>query len=85
MRSEVRFIDSYPHWFTRRAKKAIHIVIRPNNINMGSGIEIPEAWRPTSKQHNSRPKWTYEGTPHNNRNNNQDRNAANQRATNSDK
>ena len=59
----------------------------PNNINRDSGIEIPEAWIPRIKQHNSRSKRSYDRTPSNNRNNNKDRNApiaANHRATNSD-
>jgi len=53
--------------------------ILANNINRSrdSGIEIPEAWIPTIKKHNSRStaKRTYEGTPSNSRNNNEDRNA----------
>ena len=58
-----------------------------NNINRGSGIEIPEASIPTIKQHNSQSMRTYEGTSSNDRNNNEHRNApiaANQRAKNSD-
>ncbi len=56
-----------------------------NNINRDSGIEIPEAWIPTIRKHNSRSttKRTYEGTPSVSRNNNENRNApitANQRA-----
>ena len=50
-------------------------------------MEIPEAWIPTIKQNNSQFMRTYGGTPSNNRNNNEDRNAliaAYQRATNSD-
>ena len=63
--------------------------LNPNNINRDGGIEIPEAWIPTIKKHNSRSttKRIYEGTTSNGRNNNEDRNApiaANQRATNSD-
>ena len=41
---EVKFIDRDPHWYTRRVKEAIHIRLRPNNINRDSEIEIPEAW-----------------------------------------
>ena len=84
---KVKFIDRDPHWYTRRVKEAIHIRLHPNNINRDSGIEIPEAWIPTIKQHNSRPKRTYEGTSANDHDINEDRNApitANQRATNSD-
>ena len=56
-----------------------------NNINRDSGIEIPEAWIPTIRKHNSRStrRQTYEGTSSVSRNNNEDRNApitANQRA-----
>ena len=60
-----------------------------HNINRVSGIEIPEAWIPTIRKHNSRltTKRTCEGTTSNSRNNNEDRNApiaANQHATNSE-
>ena len=60
-----------------------------HNINRVSGIEIPEAWIPTIRKHNSRltTKRTCEGTTSNSLNNNEDRNApiaANQHATNSD-
>ena len=72
-----------------RVKEAIHIRLHPNNINRDSGIEIPEAWIPTIKKHNSRSttKRTCEGTTSNSRNDNEDRNApiaTNQHATNSD-
>ena len=50
---EVKFIDRDPHWYTRRVKEAIHIRLHPNNINRDSGIEIPEAWIPTIRKHNS--------------------------------
>ena len=46
---EVKFSDRDPHWYTRRVKEAIHIKFHPNNINRDSGIEIPEAWIPRSK------------------------------------
>ena len=85
--SKVKFTDCYPHWYTRRVKEAIHIRLHPNNINRDSGIDFPEAWMPTVKQHNSRFMRTYEGTPSNDRNNNEDWNAsvtAYQRTTNSD-
>ena len=49
--------------------------LHPNNINRDIGIDIAEAWLPTIKQHNSRFMRTYEATPSNNRNNNEDRNA----------
>ena len=85
--SKIKFIYRYPHWYTRRVKEAIHIRLHPNNTNRDSGINIPEAWIPTIKQHNNRFMRTNEGTPYSNRNNNEDRNApitAYQRATNSD-
>ena len=68
---------------------AIHIRLHPNNINRDSGIEIPEAWIPTIRKHNSRSttKRTCEETTSTGWNNNEDRNApiaANQHATNSD-
>ena len=53
---EVKFIDRDP----RRVKEAIHIRLHPNNINRDSGIEIPEAWLPVIRKHNSRP--TTKGT-----------------------
>jgi len=50
---EVKFIDRDPHWYTRRVKEAIHKRLHPNNINRDSGIDIPEAWKPMIKKHNS--------------------------------
>ena len=43
-------------------QEAIQITLHPNNINRDSGSEIPEAWMPTIRQHNSRslPKRTAE-------------------------
>ena len=83
----MKFIDRDPHWYARKVKEAIHIRLHPNNINRDSRIDIPEAWIPTIIQHKSRFMRTYEGTPSNNRNNNEDRNApiaAYQRSTISD-
>ena len=82
--NQVKFIDRDPHRYTRRVKEAIHIRLHSNNINRGNGIEIPEAWMPTIRKHNSRSttKWTPEGTSSASRNN-EDRNTpitANQRA-----
>ena len=48
---EVKFIDRDPHWYTHRAKEAIHISLHPDNINRDNGIEIWEAWMPMIKQH----------------------------------
>ncbi|KAL9983560.1 hypothetical protein ACROYT_G005752 [Oculina patagonica] len=74
--NEVTFIDREPHWYTRRVKEAIQIRLHPNNINRDSGIEIPEAWMPKIKKHNTRRterQRTPEGTTaHRNR---EDRNA----------
>ena len=69
---KIKFIDRDPHWYTRKVKEAIHIRLHPNNINRNSRIDSPEAWIPTIKQHNSRFMKTYEGTPFNNRNNNEE-------------
>ena len=48
--NEIMFIDCDSHWYiilyTRRVKEAIHIRLRPKNINRDSGIEIPETWMP---------------------------------------
>ena len=61
---EVKFIDRDPHCYHRRVKEAIHIRLHANNINRDSGIEIPEGWMPTMKQHKSPslPQRTREGT-----------------------
>ena len=84
---EVKFIGRDPHWYTRSVKEAIHIRLHPNNFNRDSGIEIPEAWIPMIRKHNSPSTTKCEGTTSNSRNNNEDRNApiaANQPATTSD-
>ena len=49
--------------------------LHPNNIKRDNGIEIPETWMPTIKQHNSRsvPQRTSEETASNQ--NNEDRHA----------
>ena len=44
-----------PHWYSRRVEEAIHRRLHPNNINRVSGIEIPESWMPTLRQHDNRP------------------------------
>ena len=51
--NEVKFIDNDPYYYTRRVK-AIHIRLHPDNINMDSGIEMPEAWMPMIKKNNNR-------------------------------
>ena len=50
---EVKVIDKDPHWYSRRVKEAIHIRLHHNNINRDSGIEIPEGWMSTIRQHSS--------------------------------
>ena len=83
--NQVKFIVCDPHRYTRRVKEAIQIRLHSNDINRDSGIEIPKAWIPTIRKHNSRSttKRTLEGTSSVSRNNNEDRNVpitANQRA-----
>ncbi len=65
------------HRYTCRVKEAIQIRLHSNNINRDIEIEIPEAWIPKIRKHNSRSttKWTYEGTSSVSRNNNEDQNA----------
>ena len=59
--------------FRNGVEEAFHVGLHPNNSNRNSGIEIPEAWMPSIRQHNSRslPQRTAEGTvsPCNNSNN----------------
>ena len=54
---KVKCIDRDPHWYmySRRVEKAIHRRLHPNNINRVGGIEIPESWMPTLRQHDNRP------------------------------
>lgn len=62
-------IDRDFHCNTRRVKRKIYIRLHPNNINRDDGIEIPEAWLPLIKKHNSRRsvrKRTTEATAHTN-------------------
>ena len=72
---QVKFINRDPHRYTHRVKEAIHIRLHSNNINRDNGIEIPEAWMPMIRKHNSRSttKRTPEGTSSASRNN-EDRN-----------
>ena len=67
-----------PHWYSRRVEEAIQIRCHRNNIYRDSGIEIPEAWTPTIRQHNSRslPQRIAEGSvsSSDNTNNSLDRN-----------
>ena len=43
---EVKFVDRDPHWYTRRVKEAIHIILHSNNINRCSigGACVNPAW-----------------------------------------
>ena len=52
---KVKCIDRDPHWYSRRVEEAILRRLDPNNINRDSGIEIPESWMPTLRQHVNRP------------------------------
>jgi len=54
IRNDVKFIDRDPHWYIRRMKEAIHRRLHAININRDRGNEIPEAWMPTIRIHNSR-------------------------------
>ncbi|KAL9979688.1 hypothetical protein ACROYT_G017388 [Oculina patagonica] len=47
-------IENYMIYCDLWVKEAIQIRLHPNNINRDSGIEIPEAWMPTIKKHNTR-------------------------------
>ena len=42
-----------PNWYSHSVEEAIQISFHPNNINRDRGIEIPRAWTPTIRQHNS--------------------------------
>ena len=80
---EVKFIDRYPHWYTRRVKEAIHIrlkIVESKFLKLGYLRSESINSRPTTKR-------TCEETASHSRNNNEDRNApiaANHHATNSD-
>ena len=50
---EVKFIDPDPHWYSRAVTGLNHIRLHPNTINRDNGIEIPESWMPTIRQHSS--------------------------------
>ena len=61
--NEVKFIDRDNHWYTRKAKEAVHIRLNPNNINRDNGAEIPEAWMPIIRKHQSRRRTANQRTP----------------------
>ena len=66
LREEVKFIDRDNHWYTRKVKEAIDIRLNPNNINRDNGAEIPEAWMPTFKNHESQRCAASQRTPEEN-------------------
>ena len=53
---EVKLINRDPHWYTCsvNCKEAIHTRLHPNSINEESGIEIPQSWMTTIKEHKNR-------------------------------
>ena len=61
--NEIKFIDRDNHWYTRKAKEAVHIKLNPNNINRDNGAEIPEAWMPIIRKHQSRRRTANQRTP----------------------
>ena len=48
--NEIKFIDRNNHWYTRKVKEARD---NPNDINRDNEAEIPEAWMPTKRKHQS--------------------------------
>ena len=48
--NEMKFIDRNNHWYTRKVKEARD---NPNNINKDNEAEIPEAWMPPIRKHQS--------------------------------
>ena len=48
--NEMKFTDRNNHWHTRRVKEARD---NPNNINRDNEAEIPEAWMPPIRKHQS--------------------------------
>ena len=52
-----------PYWYTRKVKEAIHIRLNPNNIDRDNGAEIPEAWMPTVRKHQSQRRKANQRTP----------------------
>ena len=61
--NEIKFIDRDNHWYTWKVKEAIHIRLNPNNINRDNGAEIPEAWMPTIRKHQSQQRTANQRTP----------------------
>ena len=56
--NETKLFDGESHWYTRKVKEAICIRLKPDNINRGDGVEIPEAytgsWMPAIRKHLSK-------------------------------
>ena len=48
--NKMKFIDRNNHWYTRKVKEARD---NPNNINKDNEAEIPEAWMPPIRKHQS--------------------------------
>ena len=48
--NEMKFIDRNNHWYSRKVKEARD---NPNNINRDNEAEIPEAWMPPIRKHQS--------------------------------
>ena len=61
--NEVKFTDRDNHWYTRKAKEAVHLRLNPNNINRDNGAEIQEAWMPTIRKHQSQWRTAKQRTP----------------------
>ena len=61
--NEIKFIDRDNHWYTRKAREAIHIRLNPDNINRDNGAEIPEAWMPTIRKRQSQQRTANQRTP----------------------
>ncbi len=49
----VECMEKDQHWYTRKVKEAIQIQLHPNNINRDSGVELPKAWLPIVRKHQS--------------------------------
>ena len=77
VKDQVRFIDHNFSWYTGRVKEASHIRLYPYKKSRDNGIEIPETWMRTIKNHDSQSetKPNYEGQTSNRRNDTDDRNA----------
>ena len=77
VKGQVRFTDHSFPWYTGRVKEVIDKRLYSENESRDNGIEIPETWMQTIKNHDSRSetKPNNEGEISNRRNDNNDRNA----------